>query len=68
MVATPVSPKKMLILSLGLVLAFSGSVGIALLCEYLDDSFRTAEEVENALDVPVLVSIPRNTRRSVSLN
>lgn len=47
-----------------LVLAFlvAGllSLGLGFLSEYLDPSFRTPDEITQHLDIPVLVSIPKN--------
>lgn len=67
-VARPVSPKKRLILALGLAVATFGAIGVALLFETLDQSFRTPEEVEEELRVPVLLSVPRMPRSRVTLN
>jgi uncharacterized protein involved in exopolysaccharide biosynthesis len=54
----PVSPKKFLNLVLGLFLGALGGLGLAFFLHYLDDSLETVEDVEDALDVPVLISIP----------
>ena len=59
---SPVRPRKTLNLILGLVLGFLGGIGIAFLSEYLDHSFRTREQVETKLGIPVLVSIPKTTK------
>ena len=58
--ALPSSPKWSLTLILGFLLALMTSVGLAFTVDYLDPSFRTPDEVERYLDVPVLASIPKN--------
>ncbi len=58
-VEKPASPPKAILMVLGLVLATGGAVALALLSESLGDSMKTTKEVEAALDVPVLESIPQ---------
>jgi uncharacterized protein involved in exopolysaccharide biosynthesis len=47
---------------LAMLLATSGSVGLAFAADFLDTSFRTPDEVLSFLGSPVLASIPRNGR------
>jgi tyrosine-protein kinase Etk/Wzc len=54
----PVSPRKFLNLVLGLFLGALGGLGLAFFLHYLDDSLEDVEEIEDALDVPVLISVP----------
>ena len=54
----PISPKKLLNLVLGLFLGAFGGLGLAFFMEYLDDSLETVEDVEAALQLPVLASMP----------
>jgi uncharacterized protein involved in exopolysaccharide biosynthesis len=54
----PASPNWGLNLLLGLLLATLASVGLSLAADYMDRSFRTPEEVELFLNVPVLGSLP----------
>ena len=54
---TPVSPKKALNMVLAFVLGLFTSLGLAFLLEFLDNTVKTPEEVEN-LNVPVLGTIP----------
>ncbi len=68
LVKKPDGPKRSLILVLGALLAFTGSLGLVFLCEVLDSTLRTTEDVERALHLPVLVSIPRKNSRSFQLN
>ena len=53
----PVSPKVLLNLVLGLLMGAFGGLGLAFLLNFMDDSLNTVEDVENALGVPVLISI-----------
>jgi uncharacterized protein involved in exopolysaccharide biosynthesis len=55
----PISPKKLRNLILGLLLGAFGGLGLAFLMEYLDDRLERPEQVENALKLPVLASIPK---------
>jgi uncharacterized protein involved in exopolysaccharide biosynthesis len=43
---------------IGCVLAFICSIGMMLLAEFFDRSFRTPDEVERILQLPVLAAIP----------
>jgi uncharacterized protein involved in exopolysaccharide biosynthesis len=54
----PVAPRKKLNVLLALILGSSAGLAIASLAEYLDHTFKTREEVEHYLGLPVLVSIP----------
>ena len=47
---------------LGVLLAATGSIGLAFISDFLDPSFRTPDEVSSFLDSPVLASIPKNGR------
>jgi len=54
----PTSPKIMLNMVLAAFVGGFGGLGLALLSEYMDDTFDRAEDVESNLHVPVLASIP----------
>lgn len=58
----PVLPhySPLLVIMLGALLASCVSMGAAFVAEYLDPSFRTPDEVEELLNVPVFASIPSN--------
>jgi uncharacterized protein involved in exopolysaccharide biosynthesis len=58
----PVSPNKLRNLMLGLLLGAFGGLGLAFFMEYLDDRLERPEQVENALKLPVLASIPKFKR------
>jgi len=60
-----VRPKKKLNLALGVLLGIFGAIGLAFFSEYLDDSIRTPEEVEDKLQLPTLASIPYTTAYSL---
>jgi succinoglycan biosynthesis transport protein ExoP len=51
-------PRIPLNLSLALVLGFVLGIGVAFLQEHLDNTFKTAEELERFLHVPALASVP----------
>ncbi|GAX61260.1 lipopolysaccharide biosynthesis protein [Candidatus Scalindua japonica] len=55
--AFPIESKKKRNLAMGLLLGLVGSVGIAYIREYLDDTIKTVENVEKQLGLPVLTSI-----------
>ena len=54
----PVSPRVLLNVLLGFFLGVFGALGLAFFMHYLDDSLETVEDVEEALQLPVLASIP----------
>ena len=57
----PVSPKVLLNIVLGIFLGAFGGLGLAFFMEYLDDSLEKPDDAENALELPVLASIPELT-------
>lgn len=65
-VAKAASPNRPLVASLGLILAVAGSVLICLLADYNDRSLKTPDDIERHLDLPVIMSIPRLPKESVS--
>jgi len=62
----PIGPQKILRLALGLLLAIVGGVGFAFLCEYVDHSIKTPEDVQEKLQLPTLASIPRARLNTVA--
>ena len=56
----PVAPKRTLIVGLSLLLSLGCGVGLAFLIEYLDDSVRSTEDVENFLHLPFSRGYPSN--------
>lgn len=56
----PDSPKKVLNITLGVVIGLIVGIGLAFFIEYLDTSVKTIDDVERALQAPVLGVIPQN--------
>jgi len=54
----PIKPRPVLNLAIGAVIGLVVGVAIAFFLEYMDDTVRTPEQVENALGVPVFALIP----------
>lgn len=54
----PIAPKPVQNTILGVIVGFVLGVLLAFLIEYLDDSVRTSDEIEQKLSVPVLGEIP----------
>lgn len=56
----PVSPKGKVIIPIGIVLGLMVGIGLAFFIEYLDTSVKTIDDIERALQAPVLGVIPQN--------
>src|SRR5258708_20972880 len=56
----PVRPNKFLNIRLGIIVGLTVGVGLAFFIEYLDTSVKTIDDVERALQAPVLGVIPQN--------
>ncbi|ACL02134.1 GumC family protein [Desulfatibacillum aliphaticivorans] len=54
----PIRPKKRLNMMLSVVLGLMAGLGLSFLQEYLDQTFRTEDEVLRYLEVPVLTVVP----------
>ncbi|HHD2584619.1 capsular biosynthesis protein [Clostridium perfringens] len=54
----PVSPNKKLNILIGFVLGLMVGIGVVLLIEYLDNTFKSREELEKTLDLPIIGAIP----------
>jgi succinoglycan biosynthesis transport protein ExoP len=54
----PVKPRKLLNLAIGVVLGLLTGVALAFFVEYMDDTIRSPEHVEQAIGVPVFALIP----------
>jgi capsular exopolysaccharide synthesis family protein len=57
---SPVKPNKPLNISIGIVIGLIAGIGLAFFIEYLDTSVKTLDDVERALQAPVLGVIPQN--------
>ncbi len=55
---TAISPRRLTSVAAALFLSTLFGMGLALFLEYLDDTIRTTEEVENHLQLPALAAIP----------
>ncbi|HMQ04009.1 MAG TPA: polysaccharide biosynthesis tyrosine autokinase [Pyrinomonadaceae bacterium] len=55
---TPVAPRRMMTVLAALLLSTLFGMGLAVFLEYLDDTIRTVEEIENYLQLPALAAIP----------
>ena len=56
----PVKPNKLLNVILGVIVGLAVGIGLAFFIEYLDTSVKTIDDVERALQAPVLGVIPQN--------
>lgn len=55
----PISPNKKLNIAIAFILGLFVGVGLALLLEFLDNTFKNKEQLERELDIPVIGSIPK---------
>lgn len=55
----PVSPNKKMNIAIAFALGLMVGVGLALLLEFLDNTFKTKEQVERELEIPVIGTIPQ---------
>ena len=60
----PVSPKKLRITVLGAFMSLMVGGGLAFLLEYLDDTIKTPEDLEDGVGLPVLGFVPRMLDRT----
>jgi capsular polysaccharide biosynthesis protein len=56
---SPIKPKPLLNIAIALVVGLMAGVGIAFLLEYLDNTIKTEEDIQNILQLPVLGVIPK---------
>jgi uncharacterized protein involved in exopolysaccharide biosynthesis len=61
--ASALKKKKLILLAVGTMIALIFSLGMAFIGESLDDSFKTPEEIEKYLDLPVLGAVPSITKQ-----
>lgn len=54
----PISPNKKLNIIIAFVLGLIVGVGVVLWLEYLDNTFKSREELERTLDLPIIGAIP----------
>jgi capsular exopolysaccharide synthesis family protein len=56
----PIKPNKIFNIGLGVLIGLAMGIGLAFFIEYLDTSVKTIDDVERALQAPVLGVIPQN--------
>ena len=66
LVGKPTSPKKPLLLALGLFAALGGALVLPFVAEVFDETLRTTDQVESELGLPVLLSFPYRKQRKSS--
>ncbi|MEG2936650.1 MAG: GNVR domain-containing protein, partial [Clostridium sp.] len=54
----PVSPNKKMNVIIALLLGLMASMGLCFLLEFMDNSFKSKEQLEREIDLPVLGTIP----------
>lgn len=55
---SPVSPNKTMNIAIAFLLGLMVSLGLVFLLEYLDNTYKTKEQLEKDIDIPVLGEIP----------
>jgi capsular polysaccharide biosynthesis protein len=55
---SPVSPNKKLNIAVAFALGLMVGVGLALLLEFMDNTFKDKEQIEKIVGIPTLGSIP----------
>ncbi len=60
--STPVKPKRLMVIGVGLLIGLVGGIGLAFLFEFFDHSLNTATDVDRMLKVPYLASFPENEK------
>ncbi|MDN4071757.1 YveK family protein [Fictibacillus terranigra] len=58
---SPVKPNPMMNMAIALVIGLMAGAGLAFLLEYLDNTLKTEQDIENFLELPVLGAIPKMT-------
>ncbi|WP_221567178.1 YveK family protein [Alkalihalobacillus sp. TS-13] len=55
---SPVNPKPILNMAIAFVVGLMAGIGLAFLLEYLDNTIKTEQDIENLLDLPVIGVVP----------
>jgi len=66
--SAPVRPRKRRNLFFGIVVGLTVSLGFALILEYFDRTIRTPDDLEEALDIPILGSVPKVRKKEQTLD
>lgn len=64
---SPIVPNKSLILTLAFFMSVCAGIMVAFIFEYMNHTFKSAQEVEMFLNLPILGSIPKRKFKSKSL-
>jgi capsular exopolysaccharide synthesis family protein len=64
----PVGPKMVMILAVSVFLGVFGGIGLCVFVSSLDASMRSVDEAEEALQLPVLASIPQSRGKKAKYN
>jgi len=64
-VEKPTSPRRSILLAMGLAVGMFGALAITYLAEQFDHSLKSADEIERRLDLPVLLSVPKTADAKV---
>jgi polysaccharide biosynthesis transport protein len=56
---TPVAPRRTMIVGVAFLLSLALGIGLAFFIEYLDDSVRSTEDIENFIHLPSVAVIPQ---------
>ena len=64
---SPVTPRKALNMFLGVIIGLFGGIGLAFFFEYLDNTIKTPEDVENRLGLPILGTVPLHEKKDSSI-
>jgi uncharacterized protein involved in exopolysaccharide biosynthesis len=67
-IGEPIGPNKKAMAAMGLLAAVFASLLVGVGAERLNRSLRSPAEVEKALDLPVLMSLPRTSRNRLVMN
>lgn len=57
--SAPISPNRKRNVLIAFLLGLMVSVGLSILLEFIDQAVRTEEDIKNCLDMPILISIPK---------
>jgi len=63
---SPVAPNPILNIALSIIVALMLGIGLALLLEYLDDTIKDEQDVQQYIDLPVLMVIPTVTEEDLT--
>lgn len=61
----PVSPNKKLNIAIAFIVGLMVSIGLALILEFMDNTFKTKEELEKTIGLPVIGVIPELSEKDI---